>query len=85
MICNAFTNGDDRRETWQLNTAFYFATFIEFPAFAWLAMDKPLTDAARVVRRSRAMSESLGLVAIFTMGFVCCLAYFNVRKGQALQ
>ena len=78
-------NGDARRETWHLNTAFYFATFIEFPAFAWLAADRPLTDAAGVVWSSRAMHESLGLVAIFTMGFVCCLAFFNVRKAQRLQ
>jgi len=78
-------NGDARRETWHLNTAFYFATFIEFPAFAWLVADRPLTDAAGVVWSSRAMHESLGLVAIFTMGFVCCLAFFNVRKSPRLQ
>jgi putative membrane protein len=76
------TNGDHRRETWHLNTAFYFATFVEFPAVAWLAVDQPLTDAARVVWSSRAMFESLGLVAIFTMGFVCCLAFFAVRQAD---
>ncbi len=78
-------NGDDRRETWHLNTAFYFATFIEFPALAWLAADRPLTDAAGVVWSARAMYESLGLVAIFTMGFVCCLAFFIVRNAQPLR
>lgn len=79
------TNGDDRRETWHLNTAFYFATFVEFPAMAWLAVDRPLTDAAKVVWSSRAMLESLGLVAIFTMGFVCCLAFFGVRQAGQLR
>lgn len=77
-------NGDNRRETWHLNTAFYFATFIEFPAMAGLAADRPLTDAARVVWSSRAMLESLGLVSLFTMGFVCCLCFFTVRHARQL-
>lgn len=79
------SNGDDRRETWHLNTAFYFATFVEFPAMAWLAEDRPLKDAAQVMWSSRAMFESLGLVAIFTMGFVCCLAVFSVRQAGQLR
>jgi putative membrane protein len=79
------TNGDDRRQTWHLNTAFYFATFVEFLAKAWLAVDRPLTDAAKVVWSARAMHESLGLVAIFTMGFVCVLAFFIVRKSPRLR
>lgn len=78
------TNGDARRENWHLNTAFYFATFVEFPAMAWLAADQPLTDAASVVWSSRAMFETLGLVSLFTMGFVCCLAYFSVRRAGQL-
>ena len=82
---DAVSNGDNSREAWHLNTAFYFATFIEFPAFAWLAVDRPLTDAAKVVWSSRAMYESLGLVAIFTMGFVCCLAFFKVSNAKGLQ
>lgn len=77
-------NGDQQRETWHLNTAFYFATFVEFVAMAWLAADRPLTDAAQVVWSARAMYESLGLVAIFTMGFVCVLAWFVVRKSPRL-
>lgn len=79
------SNGDDRRETWHLNTAFYFATFVEFPAMAWLAVDRPLTDATQVMWNSRAMVESLGLVAIFTMGFVCSLAAFSVRQAAHLR
>jgi hypothetical protein len=78
------SNGDDRRATWHLNTALYFAVFVEFVAQAWLAADRPLTDAAKVVWSSRAMYESLGLVSIFTMGFVCCLAFFAVRKARHL-
>lgn len=77
-------NGDNRRETWHLNTAFYFATFIEFPAMAGLAVDRPLTDAAQVVWSSRAMLESLGLVSLFTMGFVCCLCFLTVRQARQL-
>lgn len=78
-------NGDDRREHWHLVNAFYLATFIEFVAFAWLAKEQPLTDAAKVVWSSRAMFETLGLVAIFTMGFVVCLSFFKVRAAPGLR
>lgn len=78
-------NGDDRRESWHLVNAFYFATFVEFIAFAWLAADRPVTDAAQVVWSTRAMYESLGLVSIFTMGFVSVLAFFKVRTAKELK
>jgi putative membrane protein len=78
------SNGDNRRERWHLNTACDFATFVEFPAMAWPAKDQSLSDAVNVVWSSRAMCESLGLVAIFTMGFVCSLALFSVRQARQL-
>ncbi len=78
-------NGDDQKGNWMLNVAFYFATFIEFVAMAWLAADKPLTDAVGVVWSARAMYESLGLVSIFTMGFVCVLGFFKIRSNSNLK
>ena len=78
-------NGDDQKVSWMLNVAFYFATFIEFVARAWLAEDRPLTDPAGVVWSARAMYESLGLVAIFTMGFVCTLSFFKIRGSATLR
>ena len=78
-------NGDASREFWHLNTALYFATFIEFVAFAWLGVDRPLTDGGGGVWSARAMYETLGLVAIFTMGFVSCLAFIKVQNTERLQ
>ena len=81
---NRSANGDDRRENWHLVTALYFATFVEFVAMAWLAPDRPLTDAAGVIWSAKAMYESLGLVALFTMGFVSVLAFFKVGSSEKL-
>jgi uncharacterized membrane protein len=78
-------NGDDQKANWMLIIAFYFATFIEFIAMAWLAHDRPVADPAGVVWSARAMYESLGLVAIFTMGFVCVLGFFKVQTASRLQ
>lgn len=77
-------NGDEKRENWHLNTAFYFATFIEFITMACTAQSQLITDAAGMVWNTRALYESMGLVAIFTMGFVCCLAYIHVQKSHDL-
>ncbi len=77
-------NGDAVRSTWMLNVAFYFATFLEFAVMAWLAVDRPITDPAGVVWSSRALYESLGLVALFTMGFVSVLSFFKVRSSAQL-
>lgn len=78
-------NGDQRRATWMLNVAFYFATFLEFVAMAGLAPDRPVTDAVGVVWSTRAMYQSLGLVSLFTMGFVVVLAFLAIRKRADLR
>lgn len=77
-------NGDGVRSAWMLNVAFYFATLLEFIAMAWLAADRPITDPAGVVWNSRALYESLGLVAIFTMGFVSVLGFIKLRSNPQL-
>ena len=76
---------DGMRTGWMLNVAFYFATFLEFVALAALGADRPVTDPAGVVWSTRSMYESMGLVAIFTMGFVSVLAYFKIRHSTALE
>lgn len=78
-------NGDGHSATWMLNVAFYFATFIEFIMMAWLAADRSVADPAGVVWSTRALYESLGLVAIFTMGFVSVLAFFKIRLTPTLR
>jgi len=77
-------NGDGVRSVWMLNVAFYFATFLEFISMSYLAVDRPITDPAGVVWSSRALYDSLGLVAIFTMGFVSTLGFFKVRSNSQL-
>jgi uncharacterized membrane protein len=76
---------DGLRTGWMLNVAFYFATFLEFVAIAALGADHPVTDPAGVVWSTRSMYESMGLVSIFTMGFVSVLAYFKIRHSAALK
>jgi putative membrane protein len=76
---------DDLRAGWMLNVGFYFATFLEFVAVAAFGSDHPVTDPAGVVWSTGSMYESLGLVSIFTMGFVSVLAYFKIHHSTALQ
>ncbi len=77
-------SGDDRKTHWHQVTALYGATFIEFVAFAWFAPGGSMTDAAGQAWSVRAMYETLGLVAIFTMLFVTCLAFFKVQASSRL-
>ena len=78
-------NGDRNGATWLLNVALYFATFLEFVVAAAFVVDQPVIDPAGVVWRSKALFETTGLVAIFTMGFVSLLGFFKVRQNQSLQ
>jgi uncharacterized membrane protein len=75
---------DTDRSAWMLNIAFYFATFLEFVAMAALAPQNSVTDPAGVVWSTKAMYESLGLVSIFTMGFVSLLGFIKVRNNPNL-
>ncbi len=63
----------------------YGATFIEFAAMAYFAGDGTVTDLGKQAWSVRAMYETLGLVAIFTMLFVTCLAYFKVQASTRLR
>lgn len=77
--------GDTQKNRWHQVTALYGATCIEFLAFGLMPPVGSMTDAVGQVWSTRAMYESLGLVAMFTMLFVTCLAYFKVQANPGLQ
>lgn len=76
--------GDDRKHTWHQVTALYGATFVEFAAMALMPPSGTVTDATGQVWSLPALYETLGLVAIFTMLFVTCLAFFKVQASPRL-
>jgi hypothetical protein len=47
--------------------------------------DGTIADASSQVWQLKALFESLGLVSLFTMLFVCCLAFFKVQKNVNLK
>lgn len=59
--------------------------FLEFIAAAWFGTEFALTDLGGVVWSSRDMFETLGLVSIFTMGFVTVLGFVKVQISPDLQ
>ena len=73
-----------RKESWHQVTALYGAMFAEFVAAAWFGPEATLTDLGGRVWSARAMFETLGLVAIFTMGFVTVLALIKVQARDDL-
>jgi uncharacterized membrane protein len=73
-----------RRESWHQVTALYGAIFAEFVAAAWFGPAAVLTDLGGRVWSARDMFETLGLVAIFTMGFVTVLALIKVQASDDL-
>ncbi len=77
-------SGDDRKLHWHQVTALYAATAVEFVAFAAFAADRTVTDLGQQAWSVRAMYETLGLVALFTMVFVSCLAFFKVQASPRL-
>ncbi len=58
----------------------YAATFLEFVAAAALPPVGTVTDATGVVWDKVALYESLGLVSVFTMGFVILLGVLMLRN-----
>jgi uncharacterized membrane protein len=78
-------SGDDRKAHWHQVTALYGATFLEFAAFAYFAADGTIVDMGERAWSVRAMYETLGLVSIFTMLFVTCLACFKVQASPRLR
>ena len=77
-------SGDGAKNNWHQVTALYGATFVEFAAYALIPPDGTMTDATQQAWSVRAMYETLGLVAMFTMLFVTCLAFFKVQANPRL-
>lgn len=78
-------DSDGVKAHWHQATAMYGAVFVEFIAFALFSPGGTMVDATGQVWGIRDMHETLGLVAIFTMLFVTCLAFFKVRASEKLQ
>lgn len=76
---------DEKKSSWYLPIAFYGTIFLGSIAIAALAGDGSITDASSQVWSVKALSRSLGLVSIFSMLFVTCLAFFKVRNNDNLR
>jgi putative membrane protein len=78
-------SADDSKSGWYLPIAFYGTIFLGSIAAAAFASHGSVTDASSQVWPLKALYETLGLVSIFTMLFVTCLAFFKVRQNDHLQ
>lgn len=76
---------DENKSSWYLPIAFYGTIFLGSIAIAAFAVDGSVTDAASQAWSVKALKRSLGLVSIFSMLFVTCLAFFKVQKNDNLR
>lgn len=76
---------DDNKSHWHQMTALYGALILEFLSMATLAANVSLVDPAGQTWSSRAMYETLGLVAIFSMLFVTVLCFIKVQTARQLR
>jgi uncharacterized membrane protein len=72
------------KSSWYLPITFYATIFLGSIATAALAGNGTVADATSQLWSVKALSRSLGLVSIFSMLFVCCLAFFKVQKNDNL-
>ena len=77
--------GDDYKSSWYLPIAFYGAIFLGSIATATFATNGSVTDASTQVWSLKALNQTLGLVSIFSMLFVTCLAFFKVQQNDSLR
>ena len=70
---------------WYLPVAFYGAIFLGTISGVAFAPSGSVTDASSQVWPLKALYETLGLVSIFTMLFVTCLAFFKVKMNDSLR
>ena len=76
---------DQNKSNWYLPITFYGVIFLGSIATAIMATDGSVTDAASQVWSVKALNQTLGLVSIFSMLFVTCLAFFKVKNNDSLQ
>lgn len=75
----------DRKVHWWQCLGLYAAIFVEFPSYAALGPDGPITDATGQAWDALDMYQSLGLVSSFTMGFVIVLTAITLARQSRLQ
>jgi putative membrane protein len=76
---------ESSKSWWYLPVAFYGAIFLGSISGVVFAPNGTITDASSQVWPLKALYETLGLVSIFTMLFVTCLAFFKVQKNDNLR
>ena len=76
---------DDLKSSWYLPVLFYASISLEALAAASFTNDGTVVDAASQVWSLKALYQTLGLVSIFTMVFVSCLAFIKVRINAKLR
>lgn len=78
------SSADQNKSDWYLPIAFYGVIFLGSIATAITATNGSVTDAASQVWSVKALNQTLGLVSIFSMLFVTCLAFFKVKNNDSL-
>ena len=76
---------DNHKSSWYLVIVIYGSIFLGPIAAAFTTSNGSNADASSQVWPLKALYETLGLVSIFTMLFVICLAFFKVQKNDNLQ
>ena len=75
---------DGYKSSWYLPIFLYGSIFLQPMMAAVFAVNGAVTDASSQAWSLKALYETLGLVALFTMLFVVCLAYFKVKSNSNL-
>lgn len=76
---------DGYKSSWYLPIFLYGSIFLQPIMAAAFAVNGTVIDASSQVWPLKALYETLGLVALFTMLFVVCLAFFKVRSNTNLR
>ena len=76
---------DSNKSSWYLTIALYASIFLEVIVSVLVATNGTVTDASSQVWPVKALYETLGLVSLFTMLFVICLAFFKVQQNDNLR
>ena len=76
---------DAYKSSWYLPIFLYGSLFLQPILAAALVANGTVTDAGSQIWPLKVLYESLGLVSLFTMFFVICLAFFKVQGNSNLR
>jgi len=76
---------DSYKSSWYLPIFLYGSIFLQPIMAAAFPANGTVTDTSSQVWPLKALYETLGLVALFTMLFVVCLAFFKVRSNANIR